>query len=555
MSATLVSLRIKNLALVEEMLWEPPGGFVAVTGETGAGKSVILGAVKLLLGERADKSVVRSGSEQCIVEGVFQLPGDSPAHAVLENAGAEPCEEGSLIVKRTVPAAGSGRQFVNGSACTLGLLQELGDMLVDLHGPHDHQSLFSKDRQLALLDHFAGATELRATHSKLRTAWQSLVAERDRISANSEAIAREMELLEHQTAEIDGAALRDGEEEELVERQRAAANSQRICELCLQLSTLLGDSEDSIPSKWFDVARLARELQRLDARTEPIGATVLSISDSIRDLASEVDRHALSIDADPRSLAAMDERLDTIQTLKRKYGASVAAVLDFGAKAAERLSMLKSATDTEGGLEARIESAHAELLAAAKKLSAARRKAAPKLEKLVQSSLADLGFAKAGFSIAITDSPAESPPGAESVEFLFSPNPGEPERPLRAIASSGEISRVMLALKTAITSNDSVPILIFDEIDANVGGEVGSKVGRKLKELSGRHQVFCITHLPQVAAFAGSHFLVRKDTSGKRTTTNLEAASGPAREAEVARMLGGGGESALRHARSLLEAK
>jgi DNA repair protein RecN (Recombination protein N) len=250
MSATLVSLRIKNLALVEEMLWEPPGGFVAVTGETGAGKSVILGAVKLLLGERADKSVVRSGSEQCIVEGVFQLPCGSPAHAVLENAGAEPCEDGALIVKRTVPASGSGRQFVNGSACTLGLLQELGDMLVDLHGPHDHQSLFSKDRQLALLDHFAGATELRATHSKLRTAWQSLVAERDRISANSEAIAREIELLGHQTAEIDGAALRDGEEEELVERQRAAANSQRICELCTQLSTLLGDSEDSIPSKW-----------------------------------------------------------------------------------------------------------------------------------------------------------------------------------------------------------------------------------------------------------------------------------------------------------------
>jgi DNA repair protein RecN (Recombination protein N) len=554
-SATLVSLRIRNLALVEDMLWEPQPGFTAVTGETGAGKSVILGAVKLLLGERADKSAIRSGADQCAVEGVFEVAADSPVHGILENAGAEPCEDGALLVKRTLPANGAGRQFVNGSPCTLALLQELGDLLVDLHGPHDHQSLFSKDRQLAMLDTFAGATPLREAHAAKRSEWQRLAAERDRLTANSEALARETELLEHQTKEIAEASLRDGEEEELVDRQRAAANSQRLCELCANLSALLGDSDDSIQSRLSDAVRMARELQRLDPRAEPISSSIVSLFDSVRDLPGDLDHYAASLDADPRSLAAIDARLDTIQSLKRKYGSSISEILRFAEQAASRLALLRSAADQEGGLGAQVKAARTELESAAKKLSTSRRKALPKLEDLVRRELADLGFARCGFSIQLTDCPPESPSGAESAEFLFSPNPGEPERALRAIASSGEISRVMLALKTALAKQGGVPVLVFDEIDANVGGEIGSKVGRKMRALSRHHQVFCITHLPQVAAAADCQFLVRKESRANRTTTSLEEAKGAAREAEIARMLGGGGGSALEHARNLLSAK
>jgi DNA repair protein RecN (Recombination protein N) len=555
MSATLASLRIRNLALVEDLLWEPPAGFVAITGETGAGKSIILGAVKLLLGERAEKSLVRSGADTCAVEGLFQIPADSRVHGILEGGGAEPCEDGSLVIKRTVSTGGAGKQFVNGSPCTLALLRQLGDLLVDLHGPHDHQSLFSRDQQMLVLDSFAGAESLRWEYAARRRDWMHLNAEKKRLTENAEALARELDLLSHQVAEIDDAALQAGEEDQLLARQRTGANAHRLCSICADLTGLLSESEDSLTSRWGDVSRLTRELQRLDAQTEPLSTAAAGIFESLQDLARDVDRYASSLDADPKTLETTEARLDTIQNLKRKYGSTVEAVIEFGANASAKLTQLKNREERGAGLDGEISEARKALDSAAKKLSQARLKAAPKLAELVKTHLADLGFAKAGFSIVFEELEEASPLGIEQVDFLFAPNPGEPERPLRAIASSGEISRVMLALKTSLAAQDSVPVLIFDEIDANVGGEIGAKVGAKMKELAASHQVFCITHLPQVAAAAESQFMVSKDTTGERTRTTLVSTVGLERISEIARMLGGQAESARKHAKALLSGK
>ena len=510
MSATLASLRIRNLALVEDLLWEPRSGFVAITGETGAGKSIIVGAVKLLVGERGDKSAIRSGCDSCTVEGVFLLKKSSPLHAILDEGGVEPCEEGQLIIRRTLSANGSGKQFANGSACTLALLRQLGDLLMDLHGPHDHQSLFSRDQQLLLVDGFADADLLRFEYAAARKEWMALSAEKLRLAEDAASIAREIDLLTHQTDEIAQADLQAGEEEPLLARQKASANGQRLAEICTALSDLASEADDSLSSRLGDVNRLARELHRLDPYGEGLEKSAAGLFESLQDFARDVDRYAAGLDNDPAELSKIESRLDVIQSLKRKYGSTVEEVITFGVQAATRLAGLRHREEHKAGLDEEIARA----------------------------------------SAAMDDEPA--PLGRESAEFLFSPNPGEPERPLRAIASSGEISRVMLALKTALAAQDSVPILIFDEIDANVGGEIGAKVGAKMKELGNSHQVFCITHLPQVAALAASHFIVAKDTTGSRTSTSLTGAEGSAREAEIARMLGGNAESAHSHARALL---
>jgi len=554
MSATLASLRIRNLALVEDLLWEPGPGCVAVTGETGAGKSIILGAIKLLLGERADKSLVRTGADTCTVEGAFSLPDDSVVHRVLDQGGIEPCENGLFIIRRTITTAGSGKQFANGSPCTLATLREVGDLLVDLHGPHDHQSLFSRDQQIFLLDSFAAAGELRSAYVAARKDWMRLVAEKNRLSEDSSALAREADLLDHQVREIEEAGLQTGEEEPLVARQMAASHGQRLAELSAKILALTGDSDDSIHSRLTELARLTREMHRLDPAASALSDSATGIFESVQDFSRTVERYSESLESDPAQLAQIESRLDLLQSLKRKYGTSVEAVIEFGATAGTRLAELRTQEERGAGLDGEIASAADALAQAAKKLTRARTSSAPKLAALVKRHLADLGFARAGFSLALESLAEPGPHGAEQVEFLFAPNPGEPERPLRAIASSGEISRVMLALKTSLAAQDSIPILIFDEIDANVGGEIGAKIGAKMRDLGSSHQVFCITHLPQVASTAATQFVVKKDTSGNRTSTSLEAVVGEDREREIARMLGGTASSALAHARALLAA-
>lgn len=555
MSATLASLRIRNLALVEDVLWEPRPGFTAITGETGAGKSVILGALTLLLGERADKSLIRTGADTCSVEAVFENASDPVLSALLEEHGAEPCEDARLLVKRTLPAEGAGRQFVNGSACTLALLRALGEKLVDLHGPHDHQSLFSREHQTRLLDQFAGSEDLRAEFSEARRSLLRLQEEKNAILSGEQALARELDLLTHQTTEIESAGMQPGEEDALIARQRAASNSQRIGELCAQLAAGVSEDESSLTSRLGDLSRLTRELARLDPAAESISAACEAAFAAADDLGRAVSHYSSALDSGPANLSEIEARLDVLQTLKRKYGPTVDAVLAFYAEAAEKLASLRARTERRDSLDADIAAAEKSVSARGKKLTTARAAAAKKLSEKVRDGLKDLGFAKSEFFVTLEAHDVPAAHGFETAEFQFSPNPGETARPLRAIASSGEISRVMLALKGALADQDDVPVLIFDEIDANVGGEIAAKVGQKMRELGRSRQVLCITHLPQVAAFAAGQFVVSKEVKDNRTRTQLNESLGQSREEEIARMLGGKSDSALAHARALLSTK
>lgn len=557
MLATLASLRIRNLALVEDLTWQPGGGMIAITGETGAGKSILIGALQLLLGERADKSLIRAGEESCTVEAVFDIPETAEIDDWLAAQGAEPCADGQMLLKRTLAAAGAGRQFINGSPCTLAALKALGDRLVDLHGPHDHQSLFSREAQTRVLDAFAGATAVAADFAAAHREARHLGEECEALRSSEQDSTARRELLAHTAGEISAAGLRAGEEEELAARLRAAGNSRRLTELSAQiLAALGGESEGSLREPLAGAVRAARELARLDPSAAPIHDATEALAEQVAELENFVRQHADGIESDPAVLLELEERSDLIQTLKRKYGASIEDVIARGERAAQELEQIGGLGDRLASLEAAQAEASARADGLAAKLSNLRAKAAPALAKAVTAGLRELGFLRAGFGVSLEPLAARGPAGAELAEFEFAPNPGEESKPLRAIASSGEISRVMLALKSVLADRDSVPLLVFDEIDANVGGEVAVKVGHRMRSLAGSHQVLCITHLPQVAAAAHRHFAVSKDYDGRRTTTAIRELDGDGRAAELARMLGGqDSASALAHARNLLSSR
>ena len=552
MSAVLSLLRIKNLALVEELQWEIEPGFIAVTGETGAGKSIIIGALQLLLGERADKSLIRTGADTCTVEAVFAGSDLQKLNAPLAEAGLEPCVD-EIIIKRSLSTGGTNRQFINGSPTTLAILKQLGDEFVDLHGPHDHQSLLSPEKQLELLDSFARVGNLLADYRKNFLQLQSLQAEHAALDTAETARAQELDLLRHQVNEITSANLRPEEETEIESRYKLASNSKRLIELASAVSQRLAEADDSVLSQLAETQRLLRDLEKIDgSMSQFVGGhetAVVELSEIARALAN----YAEKLDLDPAQLASLEQRVSLFESLKRKYGGSIAEVVEFGNRAAERMRKIEGRDAELERLAGEIDKARANLDRGGEALRKLRTKAAPKLSENVRKNLRDLGFRQSEFEAKLT--PLEEPrlTGFDAVELIFSPNPGEPLKPLRAIASSGEISRLMLAIKSALAAHDSIPLLIFDEIDANVGGEIAHAVGAKMRTLAEEHQVICITHLPQVAAAASSHFVVTKEVVGGRTLSQLREVKGKARREEIARMLGGKSESALKLAASLLE--
>lgn len=552
--AILASLRIRNLALVEDLTWHPGAGLVAITGETGAGKSLLIGALQLLLGERADKSLIRAGAESCTVEAVFEVGEAHELDAWLGEQGAEPCADGELLLKRTLSATGAGRQFLNGSACTLSALKALGDRLVDLHGPHDHQSLFSREAQTRVLDAYAGAGVTAAAFAAAHREQTRLTGEIARLRGLEQEAALRRDLLAHAAKEIGEAKLRAGEEEEVVARLRAAGNSRRLTELGVQMQSALGaEGEGGVRSTLAEAVRAARELARLDDAARGMLDSLEEIAGRVADLENEVRHYAERIDADPATLQELEARADLLQSLKRKYGGTIAEVMVRGEEAARDLEDIETRGEKIGVLEKDAAATAAKITKLAKALSAARTKAAPALAKAVTKELRELGFLRAEFAVRLETLDEPRALGAELAEFEFAPNPGEPAKALRAIASSGEISRVMLALKSVLAGQDGVPLLVFDEIDANVGGEVAVKVGQKMRALSRAHQVLCITHLPQVAAAAHRQFAVTKEFDGQRTQTAVGELAGAEREVELARMLGGQDtDSARAHARTLL---
>ncbi|MEO5916542.1 MAG: DNA repair protein RecN [Luteolibacter sp.] len=546
----LTLLKIRNLALVDELVWELGPGLIGVTGETGAGKSVIVGALKLVLGERAEKSLIRTGEETCSVEAVFELKDAADVNAVLEDGGLDPCDGEQLIIRRVIGQT-ANRQFINDSPVTLALLKRLGEHLVDLHGPHDHQSLLSVERQLSMLDAYAGAEKSVSGYRECYRAWREKAAELEEIRHAENASEQELDLLRYQLQEIDGANLKPEDEQDLEDRWRRASNASRLVEAAAAATAAL-NGEDGILERLTEVQRLVRDLEKLDPSIRERTASLETACLELQDLEGNLADYADELDINPAEAATLEERVNVIETLKRKYGPSLTDVLARRDAAAARLDTIENRGEKLETLERELVACRASLDTAGKSLGALRKKAAPKLAKEISSQLKDLGFKQSSFESPLRTLAEPGPQGLEAVEFQFGPNPGEPLLPLRQIASSGEISRVMLAVKSALADQDATPLMVFDEIDANVGGEVAKAVGRKMAALGTRHQVVAITHFPQVAAMSAHHFVVEKEVTAGRTRSRLYPVSGETRIQELVRMLGGGGEQARAMAASLL---
>jgi DNA repair protein RecN (Recombination protein N) len=552
----LTTLRIKNLALVADLTIELRPGLNIITGETGAGKSILIGALTLVLGERADRTLIRSGADSCSVEAVFEVGKlQAPLKEFLDENGLEPCEDGQLVLKRAFTAAGANRQFVNGSPTTLQTLGAIGEWLVDIHGPHDHQSLLHPARQLSILDAFGKLQVQREAFAEMVRRRAALETEKAALVVDEKTYAQQLDLLRFQVREITEARLQPGEESQVEQDYQRASNSAKLMELSQTALGQLDGEESSLLSQAGALGRTLHELQRIDASASSITEVHEQVMTALREVQAELSRYADHVDVDPERLGELEERLNLLHTLRRKYGASVAEVIAFGHDAQGKLASLESRDAELARINGQLKKIDGELLRAGRELSAARRKLIPQLSKAAVKQLAALGFKQSHFDVAIStaaDVSQLSSSGLDDIEFQFAPNVGEPARPLRAIASSGEMARVMLALKTVLAAEDEIPVLVFDEVDANVGGETAHAVGEKMKQIARQRQVLCITHLAPVAAMADAHFVVAKDVKAGRTTTEITLLSGKERVTELARMLGGQGEAARKHAEALL---
>lgn len=547
----LTLLKIRNLALVDELVWEPQPGFLGITGETGAGKSVIMGGIALVMGERADKSMIRSGETQCSIEAVFHLAQTDEINAKLEAAGANPCEEGELLVRRVITPTGN-RQFINNSPVTLHLLREVAGGLVDMHHPEAHRSLTSQQRQLCLLDAYAeDQEELEAYQSAYRLWAAARQAHRDLLESEM-ANERELDFLRHQVEEIEEAAFTAEEVAGLEERWQRARNASRLRDTALPMAQMVDGDDNSLLSVLRRLVRSGRELERLDASAASWLAPLEGMIEELESVGESLQSYVDGLCSDPAEFAALEARIALLDSLRRKYGQDWESIEAHLADCRRRLDEADNREERLQELAEREQARRAEMQEAARALSAARRRAAAPLQREFLENARHLGFRQSLFEVQFQPLDEPGAQGAETVDFLFGPNPGEPLKPLRLIASSGELARVMLALKSTLARQDDTPLLIFDEIDANVGGEIARCVGLKMRELGRDHQVIAITHFPQVAALANHHYLISKVVRDGRTVSQLREVEGDARVSELMRMLGMHGASAEAHARDLL---
>jgi DNA repair protein RecN (Recombination protein N) len=557
----LTTLRIKNLALVDDLTVELQPGLNIITGETGAGKSMIIGALNLILGERADRTLLRSGTENCSVEAAFEISKiKNPIASFLDQNGLEPCEEDQLLVKRMFTSSGTNRQFINGSATSLQTLAALGQFLVDMHGPHEHQSLLHPGRQLAILDAFGKLEGTREAFSALIRRRAELEREKAELIVDEKTYAQQIDLLRFQCGEILAAKLAPDEEQTLENQYKRSSNAARLLELSQTAVQMIDNEEASLMGQAGALGRTLQELQRIDPGAASLVQAQEQVISNLHELQADLSHYLDKLEIDPQRLQQLEERLNTIHSLKRKYGASVAEVIAFGEEAARKLLALEQRDEALARIQGQLKKLEEEILARGKELSALRKKLAPQLSKAVAKHLSALGF-KQGHFEAVLDSRTEvkdfatevTSSGLDQMDFQFAPNPGEPARPLRAIASSGELARVMLALKTVLAVEDEIPVLVFDEVDANVGGETAHAVGEKMRKIAAQRQVLCITHLPQVAAAASAHYVVNKMVKGGRTISEIGLLERDDRVTELARMLGGQSDASRKHARALLQ--
>jgi len=544
-------LRIKNLAVIEELEWELGQGFNVLTGETGAGKSILVDAFLLLLGERADRGLIRTGAEGCWVEG--ELGGAGKFKDWLEEKGVEADPEGVLVIKRQIGGTGAGRQFLNGSSVTLAVLKELGDRLVDLHGPHDHQTLLSPATQRGALDGFGGLEQIV---EEVRQAWRGKKVAEEKREAFQRSLAgvdgATRELIDHQVKELESAQLRLGEDEELERDHAAAGHGRRIIELAAEVSGQLESGEENALQILGKVQKGLVEWERLDGAASSLREKNEAAVELLREIVREGEHRAGQVGLDGERLAELEARLNLVLGLRKKYGGTIEAALRKLGELKKRQAELADSEGTERELMKEVERANEKHLQLCTRLGKERKKIAPKFSSEVTEQLRGLGFKQSRLEVSLEKLEIPGAEGGETLELMFAPNPGEPPRPLRAIASSGELARVMLGIKTVLAERDEVPILIFDEVDANVGGETALAVASRLAKLGRTHQVLCLTHLPAVAGVADAHFCVTKTVEKGRTFARLEKVEGENREKELRRMLGGEGEEARAMAREFM---
>jgi DNA repair protein RecN (Recombination protein N) len=561
----LKELNIKNFAIIDQLRVEFAPGLNVFTGETGAGKSIVVDALNLALGERANADLIRTGCQEAVVEAAFELNHDGTAEvkAMLTEQGIRMDAGEDLIVRRVLSSSGKNKVYINGSLANLATLAALGANLADIHGQHEHQSLLSLERQMELLDSFGGLTGLREELADTYRRLQDIRKELAEREAGERDRAQREDLLRHQKNEIEAATLKPGEDEGLANEQKILANSEKLAGLSRAADEELYTSDGSVLSGLKKAITNLREIAAIDERLAPALELCEAGRAQIEEAAREVSSYTDRMEFDPLRLEQIGDRLDLIQKLKKKYGDTIPEILAFGGKASAELERMERSTEEIERLKTEIRTVKSGLTATAQELTKRRNTAARELEKKIEAELAHLGMKKTVLSVQITQDSGDDtldghkvgPRGADRIEFLISPNPGEEPKPLAKIASGGELSRTMLAFKTILVEGDSIPTLVFDEVDAGIGGAVAEEVGRKLKRVAAKRQVFCITHLPQIASMATSHYGVAKSVKSDRTSTEVRLLGKKERVDEIARMLGGKTitEATVKHAEEMIE--
>lgn len=551
----LTELRIRNLAIIDSVTLSLAPGFNVLTGETGAGKSIVVEALGLLIGERASSDMVRTGADKAVVEGTFDIGDRRELIARLDERGIE--SDGTLILKREVPSAvgGRARAWINGTAVTASVLAEFGRSIVNIHGQHEAQGLLDGEAQRDILDAFAEAAPevaaVRDAYSEAHAARRS-IAELN--SRRDEAVKR-ADWLKHVTAEIGEARLVPGESERLEEEGRRLSHAEELQSLIGEMTSALEGSDTSLLASLGHLQKPLASLQKIDTTTSRLQDLYDSAWYALEELARESQVYAEGLERDPERLEELERRRDLIYRLCRKYGGTIESVITTERDAARELDLIDTAGLDIRVLEERLRDAELVLKEACARLSAKRRTAARRLARDVEKRLPDLGMPDGKFSVALRERSESTASGAEDIEFLITLNLGHDARPLSRIASGGELARVMLALKTILARVDGVPTLIFDEVDAGIGGRTGTMVGDAIRDVSAHHQVFVITHLAQIAVNADHHIVVQKAAKGGVTTSDITVAEAESRIDEIVRMLGGGagGTASRDHARELLD--
>lgn len=552
-------LHIRNVALIKESEISFGDGLNILTGETGAGKSMIIDSLQFALGGRAGKDFLRHGEKQAAVEALFSVQSQALTEKLAEN-GIAPEEDGTLLITRTLSEAGKSVCRINGSTVTVGMLKEIAEDMIDIYGQHEHQSLLNPVKHIRLLDRFCGAGfgEAMEEYKNSRQRLKDLEKQLAILIGDESQREQRMDMLLFQKEEIEAAELREGEEDALLEQKKRLSSMERLIRLTGESVTLLYDGDDRAPSacdRLGDALAKLREAAEYDAALSPLADALADGYAAVEDCARELKREAEKQEADPEELERIEERLQLFYKLKRKYGGSIEAVLEFYEKAVQELEFLSNSSEKAAELSAKKAEEEKRLSALAETLTARRRATAEQVEEQIETALHDMEMKHARFHIQIEEKADWGADGKDKVEFLISANAGEPLKPLAKIASGGEMSRVMLALKTVLVDADEIGTFIFDEIDTGVSGRTARRVGEKMRFLGGKRQLLCITHLPQIAAMADNHFLIEKESDAGETVTRVTALDEEGAVREVARLMNDVTETTLAAARELLAEK